>query len=183
MSSGAINLVTGDINSGKTRLCLEISRIAKENDLDVAGIISEGVFYGEQKTAINARDLRTGESRKLADLLSGEKTGLETQRWSFYPDAVSWGNQILLNAVPCDLLIVDELGPLEFLRQQGWMAAFTAIDSKDYQAAVIVIRPSLLEAANERWDIKREINLNKAFDQSLLGYTFLADLGLPLDIG
>ncbi len=51
---------------------------------------------------------------------------------------------MLESATPCDLLIVDELGPLEFERNEGWPAGLAAIDSAAYKVGVVVIRPELL---------------------------------------
>ena len=34
----------------------------------------------------------------------------------------SWGNALLQHAPPSNLFVLDELGPLEFDRQQGWAA-------------------------------------------------------------
>ena len=178
MSSGKIILLTGDIETGKTSLCLEIARIAVEADLDVAGLISPAVFEGDRKIAIDAMDLRSRESRRLAILKGGEKTGMDTRRWSFNPEVVSWGNQVLKTAIPCDLLIVDELGPLEFHHQKGWVAGFSSIESRDYQVAVVVVRPSLLDTARRRWEISREIDINSSLAQSLKGKNILTTFGL-----
>jgi nucleoside-triphosphatase THEP1 len=160
MSSGEIILLTGDLLSGKTNFCLEIAQKAKDKRIDVAGIISPAVFTGSNKTAIDALDLRTWNRKRLAELRQGEKTDLETRRWSFDSAVVNWGNQVLMDAVPCDLLIIDELGPLEFTKSEGWIEGFSAIESREYQVAIVVIRPSLVSTAAGRWKISREIDLD-----------------------
>ncbi len=177
MRSGEIILLTGDMQSGKTNLCLEIAQIVLETGLDVAGIVSPAVFEGDKKIAIDAKNLRTGKCRRMAELQGEKKTGLETRRWSFDPEVVSWGNQVLRDAIPCDLLIVDELGPLEFNHQKGWVAGFPTIESRNYLVAIAVIRPSLLDTANQRWDISREIDLNSPAGQSMAGENILTILG------
>ena len=88
------------------------------------------------------------------------ETDLETKRWSFYPDVVSWGNKVLGKALPTEILIIDELGPLEFNRAQGWVKAFESIDSGEFQTALLVIRPSLVQQASRRWKITRVIDLS-----------------------
>jgi nucleoside-triphosphatase THEP1 len=80
------------------------------------------------------------------------------------PDAVAWGNQILRETVPCDLLVIDELGPLEFNREEGWIKAFDVLESGDYRSALVVIRPTLLDDALERWDVERIINVDDPDD-------------------
>ena len=58
---------------------------------------------------------------------------------------------MLQNATPCDLLIIDELGPLEFDRGEGLLAGFDANDSRQFKASLTVVRTSLLEKARDRW--------------------------------
>ena len=157
---GKIYLLTGEIQSGKTNLCLDIIKIAGEEGIRLGGVISPGVFLKRQKTGIDVLDIRSGERRRLADNLGEGSPDLTTRRWAFRLDAVSWGNQILKNAIPCDLLVIDELGPLEFNRGEGWVNGFETVASGDYAAALLVIRPSLLDEARQRWDVDKIINLD-----------------------
>lgn len=71
--------------------------------------------------------------------------------------------------MPCDLLIVDELGPLEFNRGEGWIAGLTAVDSGSYQSALVVIRPSLLKMAYQRWEVSQVFDLNDPLNKTLSG--------------
>ena len=145
-----IILLTGDLQSGKTNLCLEIHQLAQEAGIRVGGMISPAVFIGDKKAAIDVLNLKSGIRKRLAELRTSHQSGLETQRWSFDPVVVDWGNKMLKEAVPCDLLLIDELGPLEFHREEGWVNGFDVIDSGEYSTAVIVIRPSLIEEAARR---------------------------------
>jgi len=49
------------------------------------------------------------------------------------------------------LLIIDELGPLELVRSAGYTEALKLLDEERYKDAIVVIRPSLLALAQERW--------------------------------
>ena len=160
MPMGRIILLSGQIDSGKTSLCQEIVNLARQDGLRLGGLVSPAVFQEGQKIAIDLLDLKSGERRRLAEGSGRRSTDLQTQRWSFLPDAVAWGNQVLESALPCDLLVIDELGPLEFQRGQGWVAGFQAVDGGEYQAALLVIRPSLMEEALSRWDVKGIIDLD-----------------------
>lgn len=155
-----VNILTGEIQSGKTTLCLALAEAAREKGLQLGGLLSPGVFKGEEKIGIDVLDLRTFQRRRLAELKGGLDSGLETIRWSFLPQAAAWGNQALLRAAPCDLLLIDELGPLEFTRGEGWVNGFEIIERGDFQAALVVVRPSLLEEARRRWDITRTFDLS-----------------------
>ena len=155
-----IYLLTGEIQSGKTNLCLELIEMAKAEGILLGGVISPGVFDEGKKIAIDLMDLKSGERRNLAGERGEEDPEISTQRWAFKTDAIAWGNQVLKSAIPCDLLIIDELGPLEFNRGEGWMSAFEVIASEGYRWAIVVVRPSLLEEALDRWDVDRIINLD-----------------------
>ncbi len=151
MKDAPILFISGGIGSGKTTLCSRVADLARENEIYPAGVICPAVFEGSRKTGIRAVDLKSLKSRKLAVLTGITRTELETGRWSFFADSLGWANRVLKNATPCKLLIVDELGPLEFKRGQGFTAGMEAVDSGDYRAAVAVIRPGLLDEALGRW--------------------------------
>lgn len=157
---GEIFLITGETQTGKTNLCLDLYKEALEANIKVGGVISPAVFEGGDKTAIDVLNLKNGKQKRLADVKTGGQSELETQHWSFSLEAVDWGNDMLREAVPCDLLIVDELGPLEFYRAEGWVNGFGAVENGEYRAAVVVIRPSLIDIAARRWNVSRIIDLN-----------------------
>jgi hypothetical protein len=64
---------------------------------------------------------------------------------------MAWGNAHLARLTPPDLLIIDELGPLEFSAGKGLQAAFPLLEGRGYRWGVVVIRPDLLAAAQGRW--------------------------------
>ena len=146
-----ILILTGEIGSGKTSFCLELAAAALKRERVTGGLVSPGVFSGKEKRAIDVLDLGSSQRKRLAERKEAGSSDLETRRWAFLPQAVEWGNRKLLEAVPCDLLLIDELGPLEFNRGRGWVNAFPVIEGGRYQAALVVVRPSLLEDALARW--------------------------------
>jgi nucleoside-triphosphatase len=150
---GALILLTGARGAGKTNLCREAVQWARERGWLVAGLLSPARFEGTLKVGIDVVDLRTDEMRPLAQLRSRTRgpVGTHTQRWAFDDDAMAWANRTLQQAVPCDLLIVDELGPLELERGEGWTAGLVAIESRRYRQALVVIRPELVPIALSRW--------------------------------
>ena len=156
-----IILITGDLEVGKTSFCRELADITRKGGLVLSGLISPAVFRDGEKVAIDVEDLRSGERRRLAELNQGPDDRLQTKRWTFNTEVVDWGNQVLEQATPCDLLLIDELGPLEFERNQGWTNGIQAVSGGDYKAAVVVVRPSLLEMARELWPISLVIDLDE----------------------
>ena len=148
-----IFIISGEIDSGKTRLCLTASEAFKDLGWRVCGIASPGVFHEGHKVAIDAQDLDSDERRRLAELQisNAALTGPQTKRWAFSDDTLAWCNSLFSTLSNCDLMIVDELGPLEFDRSEGLLSALWAIDIGRYRLALVVVRPSLLATAKARW--------------------------------
>jgi len=144
-------IVTGDRGAGKTTFCARLIELARSSGRSIGGVLSPAVFEQSEKIGIDTIDLRTHERRRLADRFDPAHSGPNTPRWSFHADTIEWGNTVLQSATPCDVLIVDELGTLEFDRGEGWLAGFDAIDAGDYRLGVVVIRPELLDVARQRW--------------------------------
>jgi nucleoside-triphosphatase THEP1 len=144
---GRIWIITGVQETGKSRFCSHLIEKAREKRLKTAGVLSPPVYINGVKTAIEVEDLRYGEKKTLAWKRKDEQGSVQTKRWTFDADSLEWGNTLLAHATPCDVLIVDELGLLEFERGAGWQNGLSAIQSGDYQVAVVVVRPHLVDQA------------------------------------
>jgi nucleoside-triphosphatase THEP1 len=161
--NGYLWILTGSRGSGKTTLCRRLAAEAKALGWDVAGVVSPAVFDGGEKTGIEVLDLRSGESRQFARRPAAYD-GATSHRpsWIFDQIALAWGNQVLKTVIPCDMLIVDELGPLEFEAGVGWSAGMKALDSRSYQVGLVSIRPELLKAARQRWPFAGVVDMESA---------------------
>lgn len=165
MRRGTIWLIVGDRGCGKTTFCQRVVATAQQMDVSVHGLICPARFENGQKVGIDVRDLGSGEQRPLGwrhDLkpsLPLASSLIAVGEWRLDSSALEWGNQILLRAVPCDILIVDEMGILEFEHGKGWQVAFGVLDSGAYHLAVVTVRSSLHSAALNCWRIDREISL------------------------
>jgi nucleoside-triphosphatase len=139
-----LTTISGPSGSGKTTLCLRLAEQARLGDLDCAGLISPARFEGARKTGIDLLDVRSLARRPLAhlDTLPAE---LRTGAFRFDLDTVQWGVQLLISACPCDVLFIDELGPLELERGQGWTNAIQVLGSAQFRLAVVVVRPNLIQ--------------------------------------
>ena len=149
--SGRLIILSGEIGCGKSTLCLKVFNELKAMSLDVAGVVCPPIFEGRNKTGIDLLDLRSSERRQLARLNRHDADGIQTQRWLFNEDTLRWGNSLFSSATPCDVLIIDELGPLEFDRGLGFTNGLTALDAGEFDFALVVIRTTLVEKARSRW--------------------------------
>ncbi len=146
----AIRIVTGERGAGKSTLCRRVAIKASEAGLVVSGMVTEDI--GEDGTR-RVSDLRTGENRhfgtqsKVApDRESASPVGFDplTPSWMYDAGVFAWGNSVLAHSTPCDLLVVDELGPLEILGDRGWFMAFEILRRCQYGTALVVCRPTLV---------------------------------------
>lgn len=147
-------LLCGPSGSGKTTWLLEMLRFAQQAEWQCGGLISPPVFENNHKTAIELLDAASGERRRLAQRrppASVPRPGEPPLGWIFQPETLNWGNQQLLALQSCDLLFIDELGPLEWQHNQGLQSAFLTLERSEYRAALITIRPGLLPLARQRW--------------------------------
>jgi nucleoside-triphosphatase THEP1 len=149
--SGRLYLLTGDRQAGKTSLCADLATRASAQGYQVAGLLSPAVFRSGKKIGIDLLDLATRDRRRLARLQAEYSPEVGGRRWRLDQRALSWGNQILGAIDDCDVLILDELGPLEMLERDGLTQAFELLEAGRYSLACVVVRPALLPAAFELW--------------------------------
>jgi len=168
---GAVYVLTGERGSGKTMVCAEVAADARARGLDVAGILTgrSGPEPGDPRQVV---DLRSGESRPFGTQAPHDDAGARpkvrppraaaarvpgavatagtnsdplTPGWEYESEAFAWANEVLSSATPCDLLIVDEVGPLELQGGRGWAQAIEVLRARDFGAALVVCRPGLLD--------------------------------------
>lgn len=142
-------LITGSRGAGKTTFCNALVQAARGAGWKVSGVISQAVYEGNQRIAIDAEALHTGEKRRLATRSDQPAPG--TRYWQFDEAVIAWCNQVFQASIPTDLLMVDELGPLEFEDGIGWQAALQAIDSRQYAIGMVVVRAELIGIGLMRW--------------------------------
>jgi len=94
-------------------------------------------------------DVRSGLARQLT-LEPGGSPAVIQGRFRLDPKVLLWGDDVLAHVTPCDLLVVDELGPLELERGWGWQQAFTVLHEGNFALAIVVVRPELVIQAQLR---------------------------------
>ena len=94
---------------------------------------------------------QSGVVRRLAHRKGTAEGDLQTQDWQLVAETLEWGNSILEHIKTCDLFILDEIGPFEMEHGVGLVQGLRIIDSAKDFPCVVVIRPSLMEEARDRW--------------------------------
>ena len=144
---GAIILVTGERGAGKTTLLLALREAALRAGLRTGGFLSVARFVGGEKTGIDLMDAASGAVSPLA--VVGGSGPVQTGHYTFDAAALSAGVRYAEVGHDADLFFVDELGPLELVRGEGWAATLPMIAARAYGVSLVVVRPALLGAARE----------------------------------
>lgn len=169
----ALYLITGPSGAGKTVWCQKLAGQASTAGFTVGGILSEPVIISGCKVAIDLIDVAGKERKRLAVLhawpaavpiamtMATQKAPVfpTAGRWRFDPVTLCWGNRVLDRCNEVDMLIIDELGPLEFEQEGGLEAAFTVLARNKFRLACVTVRPLLLSLAHRRWPQSQIITL------------------------
>ena len=157
--NSVIYIITGGRNTGKTILCQKIIASLKASRLKISGILSPGVYQGQNKIGIYAENISSLERKLIARYSPGWDHKCPQREWQFNLKEIEWGNRVIEASIPTDILIIDELGYLEFEKNMGWTSAFSVIKTQNYHAAVVVIRPDLLVFAKNEWENAQILNI------------------------
>jgi nucleoside-triphosphatase len=151
-----ILLLTGESGCGKTTLCTRAVAVLKRRGMDVAGVLTLPRLVNDEKIGMDVEDARTGERCALAER-AAIGAGTASLSWKFDAAGVARGAEILRAATPCDVLVVDELGPLELIHKVGWIVALDVLQVTNYHDALVVVRPALLESFRSRLNLETQI--------------------------
>ena len=137
-----IIILTSERGAGKSTVCRETIALAQARHYTCGGVLT----LSRPDGVLDVLDVRSGDMRRLT-LEPGAGPAVLQGRFRFDPETLAWGNSALARAAPCDLLVVDELGPLEMERGQGWLRAFDVLRGADFALALVVVRPDLVVRA------------------------------------
>jgi nucleoside-triphosphatase THEP1 len=153
--TGVVVLISGERRVGKTTLLLHVRAAAVR--LRLGGFLSVARFDGDEKTGIDVMDAASGEIVPLAVVVSdgtqacigecGSSDEVRTGHYRFNPAALVAGRRYAAAGQGADVFFVDELGPLELIRGEGWADVLPMIRARHFGAALVVVRPELIEMA------------------------------------
>ena len=141
-----ITVITGKRGAGKTRFCALQEMSAREQGRQVAGVLSPALYQNGEKVGFYLRNLESEEQRLGGSSILKPESSFHFHKWHMDQESFAWANDFLANIQSCDLLIIDELGPIEFEHHSGLIAAFDCLKTVDYKKALVVIRPELIAA-------------------------------------
>lgn len=148
-----IFILTGAQGSGKTSLLKELIPLIRQNGRSVAGIRAPAVIDLGTRVGYNVEDIRTGDTLPLCR--TGHRiAAVSIGPFGFDREGLRFGSAALsLDAVAQrDVVIVDEVGPLE-MTGGGWAPAVHPLLESYDGTLLLVVRPDILRTLLKRWNI------------------------------
>jgi len=145
-------LLTGVFGAGKSTVCARVARQARLAGRNVGGVLAlASCDAAGAKSGIELLDLATGQRRLQASTVA-DLGGICIGRFSMDDTTLAWGADVILRAIEagCDLVIIDEIGPLELMQGVGLVAALPALLAHPEVPALVVVRSELVEEAVRR---------------------------------
>ena len=131
-------ILTGPIHSGKTTLLKKVVKELKDQQHRIDGFLSEVVIKNCEIFGYDLFDLR--EKRSIPFLRKKGEEGWENiGSYFFMPQSLEKANNIILRSKEDDLLIVDEVGPLE-LEGKGLWPVLKKVIFLPFKRSLLVMR-------------------------------------------
>ncbi|MBS7635277.1 NTPase [Candidatus Bathyarchaeota archaeon] len=148
--------LTGPPRIGKTTIVLKVAEELRDMGLKVGGMISQETREGGVRVGFKIVDLETGVEGILAHI--NRRSGPPVGKYRVcLEDLENVGVKAILNACKgSDLIVIDEVGPMELHSEAFRKAVLEALNSGKTSLGTIHYRASspFIDAIRKRRDIK-----------------------------
>lgn len=145
-------LVTGSIGAGKTTVCQRTLDLLRVQGLAPAGILTPARLDASgAKIGIDVQDVASGAQRRFATRVASG--GATVGAYTFDPEGLAWALDRLYEAAIArpDLLVIDEIGPLELEHKRGFAAMLEPLaDPARVPLGLIVVRAQYVKELARR---------------------------------
>jgi nucleoside-triphosphatase len=147
-------LLTGAPGVGKTTVLIKAVDALKAKGISVGGMISREARAGNVRIGFEIIDLTNSKHGWLAHV--NQRTGPQVGKYHVnLEDLDNIGAQAIMQALEkCDVIAIDEIGPMEMFSQKFKQAVKQALESKKLVLAVVhaKARDPLIAEAKQRED-------------------------------
>jgi nucleoside-triphosphatase len=130
-------LLTGSPSVGKTTVLQRTVEALKAKGYSVGGMISRDVHFGGSRVGFEVLDLSSGERGWLAHV--NQKSGPQLGKYRVNLENLdSIGAKAIVHAVDtCDVVAIDEIGPMELFSEKFKEAVEKAVESRKLVVGVV----------------------------------------------
>lgn len=144
-----INIITGEINSGKTRYLKDLY----EKDHKGDGILSLKHYEDDRFLGYDLFHLKGGEKQafiRLKTYISNDwEQKYEVGKYSFSHAGFCFAEKVL-NKIQTGPIYIDEIGPLEILEKRGFYNILKELINKNIDL-FLTLRGSLIDALHDEF--------------------------------
>jgi len=148
-----VYVLTGDQGAGKTTYLASAIPRMRAKGLTVGGILAHVLYADSKRIGYDVENVLTGERSPLCrtdHVASRQVIG----PFVFLEEGLALGQRALAQKTieHCDLVVVDEVGPLE-LQGGGWAQSVQRLLGMDGMNLLLVVRPAMVEKLQTHWGI------------------------------
>lgn len=161
MEVNMINIITGSVNSGKTKKLIDIFNTLEKGDgFFNRKIYIDDHYIGQRIIRISSRESRVWSNRGIP--IEKWQQAFYYETYSFSKEGLEFAENIITSLLSSDIepIYIDEIGPLE-LQKKGFHELFKSCLSSRKEIYV-VIRESCVKDVIEKYNIQnyKIIHLN-----------------------
>ena len=152
--------ITGKKGSGKTTFITEVISNLQKEGFKAGGILAPGYWDNNIRSRFDIVDISANE-RKLLCGMEIENGAEEIGRFKFVGEGLALGSEALSyeNVFDKDLVVIDEVGPLE-LKGKGWAESINELISKCNKILILVVRDDAVEEVKNYFKLEQVKYIN-----------------------
>lgn len=146
-------IISGEIQEGKSSFLKKLLVLLKEKNIKLNGIMAEGVHENDERIGYDLEDV--GKGTKCEYIRTTPHPGRYRHgKYYFSNEGLAFGRNIFdqVNIENTDLLIIDEVGPVE-MKGKGWAPDIEYLLESYKIAQLWIVRKQLLKKAERQWNI------------------------------
>ena len=148
-----IFILTAGVGAGKTSTARDIIQSLQKRGVRCRGFLSAGIDVDGVRSGFRLEDIHSSESVILCQT-TYQEGWTPTGRYYFNPESLEFGNKVLnpANLVETDLVVIDEIGPME-LNNHGWAESIRTLCQSSPMPQLWIVRESLVKQIVRKWSV------------------------------
>lgn len=153
-----IFILSAPVHTGKTTWLSQVVTELKRQNRACKGILTYAVFDGNKRIGYDTENIETGERqafiRQVGYDAAFEDSDVYLRDYHFSSVVIEEVNQMLKNAINSDVVVIDEIGPLE-LQGKGFFPAISFLISQPPACLIMVVRDTILPEVILKFGIEK----------------------------